>query len=270
MKIMSAYLSRSARVWTLSYSIFLSQAVGLLAADLVSQEVPDPTSAANPENARRCLVTQVEAVPQSNPIEGLPVSSKSKDDNVAAAPPLGGDPKAGYVLSNGSTTLLVSLSKIEIIDSIAFRNNGAKGNVLIATADAKLPADGPQWHKVIQHDLTPDAVKIKIGPSEAKYVKLTFHVIETGRIAGLGVYSALGGNDLASTNLTMANTSLARAEGQTVPDPKDAKDGKDAKDVVMDVKDFKACCNEPEPPAEGPPPPAEPPGSFVSIPVVSP
>src|SRR5262249_172170 len=43
MKIMSAHLSRSARVWTLSYSLFLSQAVGLLAADLVSQEVPDPT-----------------------------------------------------------------------------------------------------------------------------------------------------------------------------------------------------------------------------------
>ncbi len=193
MEIMSAPISWSARVWTLSCSLFLSQAAGLLAAELVLQKVPPVTieqSASYPRDvARYCLVAQVEAVPQSNPIAGLQLSSKSEHHNVTEAALLCGDPTAGYPLSNGTTTLLVSLSKIENFDSISFRNSGAKGDVLIATANAKLPADSPQWNKVIQQDLTPDVVKIKIGPSEAKYVKLTFRVIETGRIAGLGIYS---------------------------------------------------------------------------------
>ena len=182
---MSALVCWPARVWTLSFCIFLSQAAGLPAADLVLQKVPALTSelsATYPENVRYCPVAQVEAMPQGSPIEGLKVNSKSEDSNV-------GDPTVGYLLSNGGTTLLVSLSKIEIIDSIVFRNSGAKGKVLIATANAKLPANGPQWHEVIEQDLTPEVVKIKIGPSEAKYVKLTFSVIKDGRIGRLGLYS---------------------------------------------------------------------------------
>jgi hypothetical protein len=444
MEIMSAPISWSARVWTLSCSLFISQAAGLFAAELVLQKVPPlgiEQSAAYSQNvARYCLVAQVEAVPQSNPIAGLQLSSKSDDHNVAEAALLCGDPTAGYPLSNGSTTLLVSLSKIENFDSITFRNSGAKGDVLITTANAKLPADSPQWHKVIQQDLTPGVVKIKIGPSEAKYVKLTFSVIETGRIAGLGVYSipavsdftiprsrkmvedkseslalirynlsnvhsraralyvssgedlrqannmideqpgtsyrvatndttpaaiidlgdvtklrristiyspakgtvdfyvlqtlpgeagstaenapktlrvsekilaevkrigsvvddgtgraavdfpvtrgryimlkwspatqqdtafsvaeiaAFGSNETLSTNLIMANASLASAGGDVISDAKD-------KDVIMDVKDFKECCNEAEPPGEGPPPPTAEPPIIVTVPFVSP
>ena len=66
MEIMSAPISWSARVWTLSCSLFLSQAAGLLAAELVLQKVPPVTieqSAAYPQDvARYCLVAQVEAV----------------------------------------------------------------------------------------------------------------------------------------------------------------------------------------------------------------
>ena len=185
MEIMSAPVSWPARVWILSSCIFLSQAAGLPAAELVLQKVPALTSelsATHQENVRYCPVVQVEAMPQGNPIEGLKVNSKSEDSNA-------GDPTVGYLLSNGSTTLLVSLSKIEIIDSIFFRNSGAKGKVLITTANAKLPANGPQWHEVIEQDLTPDLVKIKIGPTEAKYVKLTFSVIQDGRIGRLGLSS---------------------------------------------------------------------------------
>ena len=185
MEIKSAPVSWPARVWTLSSCIFLSQAAGLPAAELVLQKVPALTSelsATHQENVRYCPVMQVEAMPQGNPMEGLKVNSKSEDSNV-------GDPTVGYLLSNGSTTLLVSLSKIEIIDSIFFRNSGAKGKVLIAIANAKLPANGPQWHEVIEQDLTPDVVKIKIGPSEAKYVRLTFSVIQNGRIGRLGLSS---------------------------------------------------------------------------------
>ena len=105
MEIMRAPVSWPARVWILSSCIFLSQAAGLPAAELVLQKVPALTSelsATHQENVRYCPVVQVEAMLQGNPIEGLKVNSKSEDSNA-------GDPTVGYLLSNGSTTLLVSL-----------------------------------------------------------------------------------------------------------------------------------------------------------------
>src|SRR6266850_421638 len=164
-----------------------------VAADLTLQKVPPLTveqAPAYPENlARYHFGAQVEAAPQSNSIPNLQLSSHSQDRNTAAAALLCDDPTVGYALVNGSTTLLVSLSKIENIDSISFLNHGAKGDVTIATSNAKLSADSLQWHHVSRQDLTADAVKAKIGPSEAKYVKLTFNIKEPGRIAALGVYS---------------------------------------------------------------------------------
>jgi hypothetical protein len=85
--------------------------------------------------------------------------------------------------------LLISLSKIENIDKISFRNSGAKGEVTVATSSAKLPADSAHWHQVMRQQLTSNVVTANVGPSDAKYVKLTFNVTEPGRIAGLGVYS---------------------------------------------------------------------------------
>jgi hypothetical protein len=84
--------------------------------------------------------------------------------------------------------LVLTLSKIESIDKITFLNHGVKGSVRIAISNGKLPADSAQWNTVSEQELTGDAFRAKVGPTEAKYVKLTFSVIEPGRIAGLGVY----------------------------------------------------------------------------------
>jgi hypothetical protein len=65
-----------------------------------------------------------------------------------------------------------------------------KGSVKIATSNTKAPADGAQWHPVSEQELSGASFHAKVGPGEAKYVKLTFSVIEPGRIASLGVYSA--------------------------------------------------------------------------------
>jgi hypothetical protein len=149
------------------------------AAELVLQKVPPLTveqAPAYPENlARYPLGAQVEITPKADP--------------AAEAALLAGDPTAGYNLPNGATTVLVSLGKIENIDSVSFLNQGAKGHVSIATSKAKLPADSPQWNSIAEQDLTGDALKVKVGPSEAKYLKLTFNVNEAGRIADLGIYS---------------------------------------------------------------------------------
>ena len=164
-----------------------------VAAELVLEKVPPLTveqAPAYPENlARYESGAQVEAAPQSNPISTLRLSSKSEDLNTAEAALLCGDPTIGYPLENGTTTLLVSLAKVENIDSISFINRGAKGEVTIATSNAKLPADSPEWKEVAHQELSLEAVKAAIGPSEAKYVRLTFNTTEPGRIADLGIYS---------------------------------------------------------------------------------
>ena len=195
MEIMSAYTSRLVKICGFGCCLALSTS-GLIAADLVLQKVPPLTveqAPAYPQNlARYDCGAQVEAAPQSNPIANLYLNSKleSREATLLCA-----DPTVDYALSSGKTTLIVSLSKIENIDKISFLNSGAKGNLIIATANAKLPTNSPQWHDVSNQELTPDSVKAKIGPTEAKYVRLTFDVTQSGHIAGLGVYSAAAVSD---------------------------------------------------------------------------
>lgn len=416
------------RVWIFGCCLLLAQTAGLKAADLVLQRVAlaSQLSPPSPENVGLRPVMEVEVLSQSDSTADLELSSKSEtpDTSDTTTP---GDSNAGYLVSYGSTTVLASLPKTEIIEGIGFRNNGAQGKVLVSIANARFPAAGPQWRPTMKQDLTPGMDKIKVGPMEAKYIKLTFIVTKAGRVGDVGVYSTplvsnltrasvasydfgdvcsgahaiyvssgesvnlankmidgqaatcyrFAANDIRpvaiidlgdgttlgrissiysptngsvdfyvlktlprdvtsissdgadtlhlsetalsqlkpigsavddstgraainfpattgryimlkwnpatqqgtsfrvaeiaafrssgtqSTSLRVANVGLDGADG------KDISEGKD-KDVTMDVKDFKACCNEPESPAEGPPPDAEPPSSIITIPVVSP
>ncbi len=165
----------------------------LLAIDLPLKKVPPLTAEqapAYPENlARYHFGAQVEVVPDQDPVSNLELSSKAGDENMAEAALLCDDPTVGYALSDGSKTLLVTLSGIENIDTVSFLNHGMKGSLVIATSNSKLPPDSIQWHVVSQQDLAAEAIKAKVGPTEAKYLKLTFNVTEPGRISALGVYS---------------------------------------------------------------------------------
>ena len=179
MEIITPSLSFSARSFAVVGSAFLSLTSLSTAAELVLQKVPPLTveqAPAYPENlARYPLGAQVEISPKS--------------DSAGEAALLAGDPTATYAIGSGTTTMLVSLARIDNIDSISFLNQGAKGHVTIATSNAKLAADSPQWNNIGEQDLSGENVKVKVGPSEAKYLKLTFNVNEPGRIADLGVYS---------------------------------------------------------------------------------
>ncbi len=187
MEIMSARTFRLCKLCCLTAGVYLLAVVTSFAG-LVLQKVPPLTveqAPAYPENlARYYLGARVEADPGSNSTD-----SKAENRNGAEATLLCGDPTVGYALSDGSKTVLISLSQIEQIDTISFLTHDVKGDVTISTSNAKLPADSPQWHMVSQQELTADAVKAKVGPSEAKYIKLTFNVTQPGRIASLGVYS---------------------------------------------------------------------------------
>jgi hypothetical protein len=169
----------------------LAAVVSAQAADVLLHKVPPLTveqAPQYPENlARYSLGAQIEVSPKAD--AKLQLSSMSQDSNTAAAALLCDDPTVGYGLAGGATTVMVSLPNIENVESLAFLNNGARGTVAIATSSVQLPPDSPQWHSAGQQELSAGAVKAKIGPSEAKYVKLTFNVTQAGRIAGFGLYS---------------------------------------------------------------------------------
>jgi hypothetical protein len=183
MEIMKTLTSRSIRFGT-ACSLALGLAPALSAADLVLQKVPPLT------------VEQAPAYPENVARRHLGAKLETGDSKAEAL--LSGDPTASYSLPAGTTTLLVALPKIENVDSLAFVNAGAKGQVTIATSNAKLPADSPQWKEAAQQDLSADSVKAKIGPSEAKYVRLTFNVSEPGQIAGFGLYSTPAVSDFTA------------------------------------------------------------------------
>jgi hypothetical protein len=168
------------------------------AGDLVLEKVPPITVAqapSYPENlARYYYGARVEA------------------SHGSAAALLCDDPTVGYALPTGATTLLVSFSKIENVDSISFLNLAAKGSVKIAISSAKLPADSPQWRQVTQQELSSDVIKAKVGPTEAKYIRLTFDVSEQGRIAALGIYST---PSLSAFTMPRARNLSAEEKSQT-------------------------------------------------------
>jgi hypothetical protein len=199
MEIMSAHSSRLAWVAGFACCLLLALASDVVARELVLQKVPPLTVEqvpAYPQNlARYHFGAQVEALPESNPMASLKLSSNSQDHNVAEAALLCDDPTTGYALSNGKTTLLISLSEIENVESISFLNNGAEGKVTVAVSSAKLPAGSVRWHQLAQQELNSSVVKAEIGPSDAKYLRLTFDITKPGRIASLGVYSTAAISD---------------------------------------------------------------------------
>ena len=241
MEIMSAPFSTFTRVGTFVGGLVLASGLQLFAGEVVSLGQQSPIYARNV--ARVNLGARVEAF-HSNPSTSLQLSSKS-EDSVAQVALISDHPTAGYTLPDGSTDLVLSLSKIENFDVVSFLNDGATGTVTIATSNSRLVATSPQWHQIAKQDLTAKITKIKVGPTEAKYVRFTFNV------ADLAVYSTV--------KLTIANTALAGG-GEATVDGKDAKDfggGKEAKEVA-------------EAPEEGPPPNLPDPPPFVFVPILSP
>src|SRR6266487_1338716 len=163
-------------------TLFLGLGIGISAsgADLVLQRVPPLTVAQAPNYPQNLARLDL----------GAQIESDVPADASSSVPFLSGDPASVYALRTGTTRLLVSLAKIENIDSVGFLNSEAKGTVTIATSSAKLSPESPQWHEARQKELSSGLISARLGPAEAKYVRLTFNVSNPGRIGNLGVYSA--------------------------------------------------------------------------------
>src|SRR5438270_1409866 len=229
MEIMNASFFPFSRIVTLICGLVVTAGLQLFGGEVVSIDQQSPIYARN--IARFSLGARI-------------------NDNLAQIALISDHPTFGYTLPDGNSELVLSLSRIQNFDMISFLNDGSIGTVTISTSNSRLAAASSQWHQIAKQDLTAKTTKIKVGPTEAKYVKFTFKVAKPGRIAELAVYS--------TAKLTIANTALAGGSEAGV-DGKDAKDfggGKEAKEVA-------------EGPEEGPPPNLPDPPPFVFVPLVS-
>src|SRR5205814_7339727 len=111
--------------------------------ELVLQKVPPLTveqAPVYPENlARYALGAQVEITP--------------KTDTVSESALLAGDPTVGCAIGSGTTTILVSLARIENIDSVSYLDQGANDHVPMATSQAKLTSERSRRNTVGAQDL---------------------------------------------------------------------------------------------------------------------
>jgi hypothetical protein len=213
MEIMTSPSSPLGRKAASAFCATFLIAFGAQGSDVLLHKVPPLTveqAPLYPENlARYALGAQLEVVPNPNSNAKLQLSSMSQDNNAAESALLCDDPTVGYGLPNGATTIVVSLPNIENVESLGFLNRSARGSVSIATSNAQLPADSPQWHNAGQQEFSSGPVKTKIGPVEAKYVKVTLNVTQPGRIAGFGLYSTP-----AVSDFTMPRTRKVAFEGK--------------------------------------------------------
>lgn len=176
-----------------AFSLIAATPSFAICADVVLQKAPPLTvrqAPAYPENlARYHFGADVKAMPQSEPLTRLQLSSYSQDNNTAEAALLCDDPTTGYELPIGQSSLFVSLANIENIESLSFLNRGAVGNYTIAVSNADVPANSPEWRTVGKGAILDGAISPKFGPGEAKYIRVDFNLTSPGRIASFGVYA---------------------------------------------------------------------------------
>jgi hypothetical protein len=113
-------------------------------------------------------------------------------ENASAQALISDDAALTYPLLPGKTSLIVTLSKIQVLNHFNFINFGAAGTYSIAVSSTKLGFDAPGWHDVIKAESfdNPQVVATDIGSVEGRYVKIDFDAQRSGRISGLGLFGA--------------------------------------------------------------------------------
>ncbi len=107
------------------------------------------------------------------------------------------DDTLNYPLPEGDTTFLLSFPRTAALDRFTFVNESASaaGEVKISVSNYRLPAKSPKWNEVNTSLIFTGRrlVDLSMLGTEARYVKLSFHVTKAGSIAALGLY---GGQSL--------------------------------------------------------------------------
>src|SRR6266404_3195856 len=126
---------------------------------------------------------------------GRTIASTDKNSNATAL--LLDDDTLSYPLSEGDITMVISFPRTSALDRVTFvnENGSAQGEMKVSVSNYRLPAQSPRWNEV--NGSTSFTGKrlfdLSLLGTEARYVKLSFHVTRGGSIAALGLY---GGQSL--------------------------------------------------------------------------
>ncbi len=113
---------------------------------------------------------------------------------------ISGDASHDFSLSAGTTSFVLSLSKIEVLNHFTFANDGAEGKITVSVSSTKLAYDAPGWHKVGGQETFGGSrtVDCNFGSAEGRYVKIDFETKTAGKIAGFGLFGAAVSNNAPS------------------------------------------------------------------------
>src|SRR5256714_4911555 len=104
------------------------------------------------------------------------------------------DDTLNYPLPEGDTIFVLSFPRTSMLDRFTFvnENSAAAGEMKVAVSNYRLPARSSKWIDVnIGTSFTGKRLfDLPLAGTEARYVKLSFHVTEPGTIAGFGLYGA--------------------------------------------------------------------------------
>ena len=118
------------------------------------------------------------------------VSSALQDNGANAS--IKGDDTVSCLLKEGDSTFVIALPKSTLLDRLTFinENANAQGDLRIAVSNCRLPAESPKWSTVdgSVHFAHKRLFNFSMLGVEAKYVRLSFHVENAGRIAALGLH----------------------------------------------------------------------------------
>ena len=111
------------------------------------------------------------------------------EESRAAQVLIGDDASASYTLGAGTTSMILTLDKIQLLNRLSFVNQGAEGRVSVWVSDAKLPVDSAAWHATGAAETFSGSgvVNCDLGSVEARYVKVNFTTRESGRMATLSL-----------------------------------------------------------------------------------
>ena len=104
------------------------------------------------------------------------------------------DDTLNYPLPEGDTIFVLSFPRTSMLDRFTFvnENGSASGEMKVAVSNYRLPARSSKWIEV-NGDTSFTGKRLfdlSLTGTEARYVKLSFHVTKAGNIAGLGLYGA--------------------------------------------------------------------------------
>jgi len=173
---------------------YLSFLLCILQTSLYGMELHKPTVASvnmvHPKNlARLNLGANLESTYKENSEDGIPVEIASlllSEDFSHVCP-----------LSAGKSGFIFSLASIQRIQYFAFRNENAQGTVSVSLANTCWSFESLKWNQnqKAREFSGNGIVRVDLGASEAKYIRIVFNLTKSGRVAAFGMFGQVNQQD---------------------------------------------------------------------------